>query len=50
METTKITASTTYYTTSLWFTGSGFTETRMSEYRWFNIDNIIIVKSNQRWN
>ena len=34
----KITASTTYYTISLWFTGSGFAESRMSEYRWFNID------------
>lgn len=34
----KITASTTYYTISLWFTGENFTESRMSEYRWFNID------------
>ena len=34
----KITASTTYYTISLWFTGAGFSESRMSEYRWFNID------------
>jgi hypothetical protein len=34
----KITASTTYYTISLWFTGAFFTESRMSEYRWFNID------------
>ncbi len=34
----KITASTTYYTISLWFTGGSFTESRMSEYRWFNID------------
>ena len=34
----KITSSTTYYTISLWFTGTGFSESRMSEYRWFNID------------
>jgi hypothetical protein len=34
----KITASTTYYTISLWFTGFNFVESRMSEYRWFNID------------
>ena len=34
----KITASTTYYTISLWFTGAGFSESIMSEYRWFNID------------
>jgi len=34
----KITSSTTYYTISLWFTGGSFTESRMSEYRWFNID------------
>jgi len=34
----KITASTTYYTISLWFTSESFTESRMSEYRWFNID------------
>ena len=34
----KITSSTTYYTISLWFTGTSFAESRMSEYRWFNID------------
>jgi len=34
----KITSSTTYYTISLWFTSESYTESRMSEYRWFNID------------
>ena len=33
-----ITSSTDYYTAGVFFTGIAFTESRMSEYRWFKID------------